>query len=207
MENEEETPPLILSDWVEIQSAFSSDESHHGYENENENPVVINEYFFVNDSAVFPPSHHEDLPIDSLNQAEEEEEQQSRALLLPSSSGVEKEAGKWISRDALTPRFFSSVIGKFFSGMSKKCGAFRASVWWFGTATTGVGALALVVVLCRRAKRWRRKKVLPPAADTNQHLMLLIQSKDQKISQLLLQVSQLNDMLLARRRVPVLQVG
>ncbi|XP_049389817.1 uncharacterized protein LOC125854344 [Solanum stenotomum] len=53
-------------------------------------------------------------------------------------------------------------------------------------------------------KKWRRQRQID---NTSNKLMLLVQEKDQKIEQLSLQISQMNESLLTRRKVPVLQVG
>ncbi|TMX02900.1 hypothetical protein EJD97_019340 [Solanum chilense] len=53
-------------------------------------------------------------------------------------------------------------------------------------------------------KKWRRQRQID---NTSNKLMLLVQEKDQKIEQLSLQISQMNESLITRRKVPVLQVG
>ncbi|XP_027154096.1 uncharacterized protein LOC113753997 isoform X1 [Coffea eugenioides] len=208
------------SDWVEVQSPFFTTKAHRN--EDDENSVVIKDSFFTTDRAIFPPSNQENLPVVSLTKDQLIEEQQQSHIeeqqqLHPSSSPaslssdgdhqseveeakVENKDGNWIKRGL---GFFSSGIEKIVSRM-RNCADRRASTWLFASATTGVGAMLLVVVLYRRAKRWRGQ-ALP--AESKQHLRLLIREKDQKINQLLHQVIQLNDMLLARRRVPVVQVA
>ncbi|KAK4720394.1 hypothetical protein R3W88_010627 [Solanum pinnatisectum] len=53
-------------------------------------------------------------------------------------------------------------------------------------------------------KKWRQQRQID---NTSNKLMLLVQEKDQKIEQLSLQISQMNESLLTRRKVQVLQVG
>ncbi|KAM3339184.1 hypothetical protein P3S68_031270 [Capsicum galapagoense] len=53
-------------------------------------------------------------------------------------------------------------------------------------------------------KKLRRQRQID---STSRELMLLIQEKDQKIDQLSLQISRMNESLLTRRKVPILQVG
>lgn len=185
MEDEELTEE-VLRDWVEVQTGYCTSEAPLYKE---ENSVVIKDCLFT-DSAVFPPRNHEDLPVESLNQNLLVEGQPEIIVSTPSGDQngeggegkVEKQkagAGRWITMPNLGLR---SAIGKIVAGMMRKGGAFRASIWiwWFGSATTGVGALALVVVLCRRAKRWQRHRQRRVQPESNlHHLMLLIKSKDQ----------------------------
>lgn len=200
------------SDWVEVQSPSFTTKAHwHDCE---ENPVGIKDGIFTADRAIFPRSNHENLAIVSLNKDQLIEEQQqlhplSSSPASLSSDGdhhseveeaeVEDRAGNWI-RTGLG--FFRSGIEKIVSRMRNHADR-RASILLFASATTGVGAMLLVVALYRRAKRWKRQ-LLP---ESKQHLILLIREKDQKIDQLVHQVIQLNDMLSARRRVPVVQVA
>lgn len=183
MENEEITEE-VLRDWVEIQSASCTGEAQL---DKKENSVVIKDSLFTH-SAVFPPRNHEDLPVESLNQNLLVEGQPEIIVSMPSDDQngeggegkVEKKkdgAGRWITMPNLG---LSSAIGKIVAGMMKKGGAFKASIWiwWFASATTGVGALALVVVLSRRAKRWQVPRKVQPESNLH-HLMLLIKSKDQ----------------------------
>ncbi|KAL3511089.1 hypothetical protein ACH5RR_030490 [Cinchona calisaya] len=200
MENEDISAEQ--SDWVIIQSLSTTN---------NENTVAVikdsSSIFNSTDCAIFPPSNHQDLPVVSPNKDPLIEGQEQ--LFHPSSSSdgeVEKKAaGSWI-RSRLG--FLSSWIDKIVSRRRSNRAVFRTSIiWLFASAATGVGAMVLVVVLCkiiiRRAKRWQR--LVQP--ENKQHLILLIKDKDQKINQLVLQLAQLNGLLSARRRVPVLQVA
>ncbi|KAL3501459.1 hypothetical protein ACH5RR_035908 [Cinchona calisaya] len=211
------------NDWVEIQSPSSTNKAQWF---NNENSVVIKDSFFSDDCAIFPPNNHEDLPIPNQDQLNEVQQQQplfhslSSSASSSSDSDVEganseanveenKAAGSWIR---MRLGFLTFGIEKFVSQMTKSRAVFRNSnIWSFASATTtaGLGVVVLVVLyysLYRRAKRWKWRQVLQPESK-HHHLMLLIKEKDQKINQLVIQIAQLNDMLLFRRRVPVIQVA
>ncbi|PSR84982.1 SKI/DACH domain-containing protein [Actinidia chinensis var. chinensis] len=64
------------------------------------------------------------------------------------------------------------------------------------------GAL-VVSVLYVKVRRWGRRVL----RENEDRLMMLVGEKDKQISQLLLQVSQMNEILSARRRVAVVRVG
>ncbi|XP_030515117.1 actin cytoskeleton-regulatory complex protein sla1 [Rhodamnia argentea] len=84
--------------------------------------------------------------------------------------------------------------------------------WSFGSAAAAAGVAAAVLLSLayvrtqRRRWRWWRRDRIPMEASEN-HLLLLIRDKDQKISQLLLQIAQMNELIGARRRVQVLRVS
>ncbi|CDP00376.1 unnamed protein product [Coffea canephora] len=178
------------SDWVEVQSPFVTTKAHPNEDDENSDQLIEEQQqsHIEEQQQLHPSSSPASLSSDGNHQSEVEE------------AKVENKDGNWIKRGL---GFFSSGIEKIVSRM-RNCADRRASMWLFASATTGVGATLLAVVLYRRAKRWRGQ-ALP--AESKQHLRLLIREKDQKINQLLHQVIQLNDMLLARRRVPVVQVA
>ncbi|KAI3433018.1 uncharacterized protein J3R85_007200 [Psidium guajava] len=81
--------------------------------------------------------------------------------------------------------------------------------WSFGSAAAAAGVVAAILLslaYVRRWRRWWRRDRVPVDAGENR-LLLLIRDKDQKISQLLLQIAQMNELIVARRRVQVLRVG
>ncbi|KAL3721997.1 hypothetical protein ACJRO7_034358 [Eucalyptus globulus] len=58
----------------------------------------------------------------------------------------------------------------------------------------------------RRRRWWWSRDKVPVAEASENPLLLLIRDKDRKISQLLLQIAQMNELMLAQRRVQVLRV-
>lgn len=170
------------SDWIEVQSPSSANKAH--WYNE-ENTMVINDSFLSTDCAVFPPINHEDLPIippnkDQLIEGQPQLHPSCSSASSPSDGDYkgegeeakdENKAGSWI-RTRL--EIFSSGIEKIASRMANRA-VCRAGIWLFASATTGMGAMVLAVVLYRRAKRWQRQV----QSENKQHLILLIKEKDQ----------------------------
>ncbi|XP_071690830.1 uncharacterized protein [Rutidosis leptorrhynchoides] len=76
----------------------------------------------------------------------------------------------------------------------------RIGIWSFVTLTAFMTLTATAY-----ARRWQRWRKIKEKDNTNQ-LLLLLDQKDEKIKQLLLQIDRLNEALLARRRVPVFRV-
>ncbi|KAL9149249.1 hypothetical protein ABFS82_12G097300 [Erythranthe guttata] len=176
MENPEE-----FADWEQIQSPFSA----------------------INTAApsIFPPRNHEDLPISNENRHSQEQEP-SIGLLLPSSeSDDDGVLRRWIRLrlgDAQIGIFrFAGTVGKYVPSK----GAFRSFAWTSG----GVAAAVLLVwFLHRRILLWWRRRVQLKSG--NESLVTLVREKDERINQLLLQIATMNEILLARRRVPVIRV-
>lgn len=74
----------------------------------------------------------------------------------------------------------------------------RIGFWSIASVT----AFASVMVY---GMQWQRRRMLA-AKESKDQLKLLINQKDEKIKQLLLQIDRMNEALLARRRVPVFRV-
>ncbi|KAK7851084.1 hypothetical protein CFP56_043139 [Quercus suber] len=72
--------------------------------------------------------------------------------------------------------------------------------FWSIASVTGVAAAVLLSFLYVRVQRWRQ--VLYKESKDR-----LIREKDEKISQLLLHIAQMNEAFSERRRVPVFQIG
>ncbi|KAK3222964.1 hypothetical protein Dsin_009989 [Dipteronia sinensis] len=79
--------------------------------------------------------------------------------------------------------------------------AVYVGIFWSFAAMSGLVA----TVLCAQLRKWRRR--VRQVENNNNCLILLIKEKDQKINQLLLQVSQMNELLSRRRKVSVIRIG
>ncbi|XP_062084046.1 uncharacterized protein LOC133790429 [Humulus lupulus] len=94
---------------------------------------------------------------------------------------------------------------------AKVCNYRLVAVWRFWSIVSVAGAITAVLLSFIYAKLWRprwRPRVLPRRRrENNEPLLLLLKEKDEKISQLLVQIAQMNEALSARRRVPVIRVG
>ncbi|TXG56560.1 hypothetical protein EZV62_017873 [Acer yangbiense] len=82
------------------------------------------------------------------------------------------------------------------------CAAVYVGGFWSFAAMTGLVATVLLSLLYTRLRRKVRQ-----VENNNNSLILLIKEKDQKINQLLLQVSQMNELLSRRRKVTVIRIG
>ncbi|KAK4403056.1 hypothetical protein Sango_1046300 [Sesamum angolense] len=82
----------------------------------------------------------------------------------------------------------------------------KVGVWLLAWTAGGVAAMVLVSILQRQVLIWWRRR-MQRGSSSKESLMLVIREKDKKIDQLLLQMAQMNEILLARRRVPVIQVS
>ncbi|POO03477.1 hypothetical protein TorRG33x02_006820 [Trema orientale] len=83
-----------------------------------------------------------------------------------------------------------------------------AGKFWSIASVAGVVAAVLLSLLyarLRRRPRWRPRALR--RRDDNGRLLLLLREKDEKISQLLFQIAEMNEALSARRRVPVIRIG
>lgn len=153
---------------------------------------------FYKDRSVFPPGDHEGLRISSQDTPQPDSLSPSlspRSQLLH----VQGFGGRLRSRFGV----LSSGIVKIAS--SVRCyavgaGGFRA----FGSAAGGAAAalLLLLSLLYLWVRRWHRLR-----EEEKNRLVLLLKEKDQKISQLLLQIAKMSEMFSAHRRVPVVRVG
>ncbi|KAK1552950.1 hypothetical protein Q3G72_026250 [Acer saccharum] len=82
------------------------------------------------------------------------------------------------------------------------CAAVYVGGFWSFAAMTGLVATVLLSLLYTRLRRKVRQ-----VENNNNGLIFLIKEKDQKINQLLLQVSQMNELLSRRRKVTVIRIG
>ncbi|GLU17019.1 hypothetical protein SLE2022_334180 [Rubroshorea leprosula] len=181
-----------LTDWEEIQSPFLKLQS-----TEPDRIVCTSN----DDLSVFPPNHHEGLQIPSQDVHVPIFNQEEPTPLVPSP---EEEADR-------KPGKVDNGIGKVLSyGISRAVARIRYYVVSRGwgclltfRSVAGVVAAILLSLAYVKVRRWRGT-----AREERQHkLFLLIKEKDQKINQLLLQISQLNQLLYSRRRVPVFRTG
>ncbi|KAK6931281.1 hypothetical protein RJ641_003074 [Dillenia turbinata] len=156
--------------------------------------IIRDDFFNGEDCSVFPPENHEGLSVPP----------RSEDTLSPSSSTDEEvsEERDW------SPKSKERSLGVRLSEASR---SLRISPIAFNVkslvgVTTSFGVIAAVATslmyLNARMKRWRRK-VVEENLGKVKRLLLLLQERDEKISSLLLQIAKLNEILAARRRVPV----
>ncbi|CAL9100238.1 unnamed protein product [Musa acuminata var. zebrina] len=148
-------------------------------------------------NAVFPPNLHEGLDlhphahlsvemsasaVENEEKIEEEEEEEERAVMqrcaLSGSARRSLETG------------LEMVCSRIPLWRGKGSSWSGGEGWWFA-AVAGFAGLMMYL-----SRRHRREKEL---------LLLLNKDKDQRISQLLNQIALMNEMVAARRRVPVMR--
>lgn len=169
-----------LSEWEHIQS--------------NDNNSTHNK------DSIFPPNDHESPPETPHNNEQIHEQKP----LLSSRGDDDREDGveragsgvkksKKLNLGVLNSGFFGIFLG------IRKFDCFKVGLW----SVSGVAAVVLASLLHRRVLKWWKSMQM----EHKEYLLLLIKEKDQKINQLLLRIAQMNEILLARRKVPVLQVN
>ncbi|KAK4784766.1 hypothetical protein SAY86_019134 [Trapa natans] len=175
--------------------------------------AIREEYLRISDSSsVFPPVDHEGLELvhyantSHLSPLPPESPQSSS----PPSSGppISVNGGSGAPSPEAGIRRWSGVSG------------FVMSVWgkvWIGVSAWKLVTTAGVLRVVALAAAYLSVKVLMPprqpqratpvGQDNRNRLIHLIMEKDQRIEQLLLQIAQMKELILARRQVPVIRVG
>ncbi|KAE8124383.1 hypothetical protein FH972_019277 [Carpinus fangiana] len=205
-------------------SSFFSSQPHNATYLKEWSMVLIRDSPAHGDCSVFPPVNHENLHIPSHSQPCEEQQNplspssssstspslsssssftlssslspsdsfDSDSLPAPPSDSRVKKAGEVTSWIGIGLEVFRckvvAVVSSFRNYVAYNRGAFRS----FGPVAAVV---ALVVwTLFMRYRRRRRR------AETVGRLVQIIKEKDEKITQLLHQIAQMNEVLLARHR-------
>ncbi|KAJ8563055.1 hypothetical protein K7X08_031507 [Anisodus acutangulus] len=133
----------------------------------------------------------EDLPINDATEI--------TTLPLTDGNDEKGEGNKWLIKKNL--RELSSWIVQITSNIRNYVGC-KVGIVTFSSNRSRILAVLLVSLFYWMIqKNWRRQRQI----DTSNKLMLLIKEKKQKIDQLSLQISQMNEFLLTRRNVPVLR--
>ncbi|KAL8518634.1 hypothetical protein ACS0TY_009837 [Phlomoides rotata] len=182
-----------LSDWQHIDSPFSPISAKLTDE-KDDSPVIKDDFY--SESPVFPPGNHEDLPI-SNPEGDRQNLQEPEQNHTPGDDGVRR----WkILRMGVVQTGIFRIVGRCRNYVN--CGV---GFWSFAWIAGGAAATVLVLFLRRRVLVWWQRRM--QLGKGKESLMNLIREKDEKINQLLLQIAKMNEMLLARRRVPVIQVN
>ncbi|KAL5193265.1 hypothetical protein HKD37_20G055510 [Glycine soja] len=176
------------------------------------NMVVINENYLVGDQASSTNNELSLLQIVPTTVTDPEVDGTSSPLTVSSSEG-ETAPLDWRVRVVSEAKKVLKVrlegVRERVVGVASKVGnwAMCAGAFWSFTQVAGAAAaaavlLSLVYVGIRRRRRrvGRRNVVVDP-------WVYLLKEKDEKISQLLFQIAQLNEMLSSRRRVLVHQIN
>ncbi|XP_057519022.1 uncharacterized protein LOC130799802 isoform X1 [Amaranthus tricolor] len=190
-EEESDQLPNTFNDWESLPSSTHSHnqstlQTHH-YNNHNNDHNL----------SIFPPINHEGLPVPSL------------PLHAPPSFSI--------------PNSKSNSLTSSSSSLPKPCDVSPFSTWfnfalhfWNSKLTRlrSRGAFSFIFPVATTVSflgflwfwiRWRRRVCSSTGKESIDRLKVLIKEKDEKIIQLLEQVAQMNKLLLARYRIPVLR--
>ncbi|XVF85885.1 hypothetical protein PTKIN_Ptkin17bG0153800 [Pterospermum kingtungense] len=195
-----------FSEWVQIDQSPThpmtppEEQNMVGSSTTQDNSLQQQRQQQQHDLSVFPPSHHEGLEVTSSSSSAEEEVNSSVASWSSITGRDKANSG---------PLKKANEIGKILANGIVKVGArvrcymaFGWGVWSVG-AVGGVVAAVLLSFVYAKVRKWRARV----KEENKDRLIFLIQEKDQRINQLLVQIAHMNELLSARRRVPVLRVS
>lgn len=201
MENEYLSEESADDEWVEIQSPSSSSNSEP-LKNFDDSVIVSTKDGIFSDSEVFPPTNHEGLPVASSppNQNQLNDSNDDINVEIEDEGTVYKESKSTmvLGFERLKCRIVAVVSRMRRNYSVSKLGRM---LWLVIRGTTGFGAIFFLFVFLVYLRVHRRRTQAKMLENK-----LQIKEKDQKISELLLEIARLNDILLQQRRVPVLRV-
>lgn len=161
MENKEDVWE-VLNEWEQIPPPYSQSPNIPQWHDDGDT-VVIRDTF--THSSIFPPINHEGLPVIPQPQPPTGE----------CGGKGEEEVGKKL-RERL------GVLRSGIVRLAHRVGNYavcRVGLWSIAAATSGTVAVGLVLVsLCLRMQRWRRRRQRLPRRENMDNLMLLIKEKD-----------------------------
>ncbi|XP_021747317.1 uncharacterized protein LOC110713150 [Chenopodium quinoa] len=182
------------SDWELVQHSSDQPSSPPpqgqllGYE------MVIRDNFY-GDNSIFPPSEHEDLPLlgeasgSPRNTSPRRQSSLSSACTdigSPKEQQTKSDTRLSIMMNVMGTRMYTfgrKVFQVFLCSSSRRCFSIFPAT-----------AIVVALLACVKILQWRNR------------LLVLIREKDQRISQLLHQIAHMNEILSARRKVPVLRI-
>ncbi|XP_074278751.1 uncharacterized protein LOC141602355 [Silene latifolia] len=185
-----------FSDWEEVRDPYGQQSpSSHPDEQSLEFQMVLKENYYSDGSPVFPPTEHEGLPLLPVDcKSSEEEDSLSVASLPVVDSDTDDSRHDQMKQDSNISVVISKVKGRFLKVFATKF-RFKISSMKRGSVLVPGALLAVALFACFKFLQWKNR------------VLNLIREKDQRISQLLSQVAQMNEILSARRKVPILRIN
>ncbi|OAY50075.1 uncharacterized protein LOC110615006 [Manihot esculenta] len=173
--------------------------------------AVRNNSHVQDDLSVFPPSYHEDLQLPPPSpKSPPDSPVLSRPSSVAASNSTEAEEGLPLLSDSISKPIAGNEFGK---RLRLRFEILRSGICWIVSRARGGSGfwsfasvsvvVATAVLLYSRVQRWRQRL----RKESENRLIHIIKEKDQKISQLLLQIAQMNEMISARKKVPVIRVA
>ncbi|GAB4840060.1 hypothetical protein Ancab_020769 [Ancistrocladus abbreviatus] len=186
---------ININEWEQIQSPFSpSERANH-----------------EDDCSMFPPSVHESLETASEEDPSQESSAAPPAALLGSENEADPPRSRWLEWRLQVVGEIGRQMKLWVCNFSKRiiwvvsnCWPFMVYRVKFCSAALTASLVAAAVVSLLRARMLQRHRVAWEKKIDELHL--LITEKDQRINQLVIQIAQMNEMLSARRRVPVVRI-
>ncbi|XP_015894997.3 uncharacterized protein LOC107428911 [Ziziphus jujuba] len=220
-----------FSEWEQVQTPIPETlpANHPSWES---NAVVVGNNCNVHHhcfSDVFPPPTHHNHRVSQLphpsDLVQAPPHRPNSISPSPSSSSLSTSSGSddddardckkpWLASPLLAAnevgkrlRLRFGVISAEVLRLVSKASDYKLSpggFWAIASIMTGAVTVAMLSLLyARLLKRWRQRVY----HHDKERLVFLLRQKDEKIRELLLQVAQMNEILSARRRVPVHRIG
>ncbi|XVF03279.1 hypothetical protein REPUB_Repub04eG0247800 [Reevesia pubescens] len=195
-----------FSEWEQIQAPRSPTHSTPPMTPSREQYMVVvttqdNNLQHQADLSVYSPSHrHEGLEIVSDDEPEVNSSVASRSS---STTGDEANSGRLKKANEIGKILRNGIVNfaarvRYYMDMD-----FGWGVWSVG-AVCGFVAAVLTSFVYAKVRKSRARVLNEEKKD---RLIFLIQEKDQKINKLFVQIAHMNELLSARRRVPVLRIS
>ncbi|BAT74480.1 uncharacterized protein HKW66_Vig0002190 [Vigna angularis] len=192
-----------IDEWQEIEP------SEWNMEVINENYLEVGDQASSTDDPPIPPPTHHELSLSQIVPTTvTDPEDGASSPLTPSTAPLDWRV-RVVNEGKKLLRLRLEGMRERVVGIASKVSnwAMYTGAFWSFTHVAGASAAAAVLVslvyvgIRRRRRRAGRRNVV---AD---HCVFLLKEKDEKISQLLHQIAQLNEVLSSRRKVPVHQIN
>ncbi|KAK9675957.1 hypothetical protein RND81_11G044300 [Saponaria officinalis] len=185
-----------FSDWEEVSDPYD----HRQLPSSPPNPqnveyrLVLRENYYSDGSEIFPPTEHEGLPLLPTVCKSEEEDTLSVSSLSGAVSETDSSTQRRVESDSKLSVIMRGVGRRMFAVFVTN---FRCQVSGLrpGSVVVPGAVIAVAVFACLKILQLKNR------------LLLLIREKDQRISQLMSQIAQMNEILSARRKVPILRIN
>ncbi|XP_057416005.1 uncharacterized protein LOC130710677 [Lotus japonicus] len=158
-----------------------------------DSPMVI--IHDINDCAVFPPINHENLSNQDTPQSPSPPPSSSS-----SSSCLTTDSDTWVDPHVRKGGDFTGWVSFGFQFLRSKLSSFwnrGAAFWLIGWLPAAAVVFSCWILVMMAKKNRRRRRSLTP---NETRLINIITEKDGRIAQLLNQIAQMNEILIARHK-------